>query len=95
MEKYKRIVQLLCDLYDEKARIAEYQIEAYRDILLEVEGASTPADLWAYLDAEKKKAALIKEEYPSYDEWEEAKHRLLALENAEKWLRKLEELDGE
>lgn len=90
MEKYKRRAQLMCDLYDEKARIAQYQLDAYRDILLEIEGVSVPADLWAYLDAEKKKAAMIKEEHPSYDEWEEARHRLDALENAEKWLRKID-----
>lgn len=90
MEKYKRRAQLMCDLYDEKARIAQYQLDAYRDVLLEIEGISAPADLWAYLDAEKKKAAIVKEEHPSYDEWEEARHRLDALENAEKWLRKID-----
>ena len=84
----------MCEVYAEKARTMQYQLEAYEDIMLEIEGISKPADLWAYLDAEKKKAALIKEEYPSYDEFEEAKHRLVAVENAEKWLRKVEELDG-
>lgn len=90
MEKYKRRAQLLCDLYDEKVRIAQYQLDAYRDVLLEIDGISATADLWAYLDAERKKAAIVKEEYPSYDEWEEARYRLDALENAEKWLRRID-----
>lgn len=93
MEKYNRRASLLCELYDEKARKVEYQRDAYRDVLLEIEGISSPADLWAYLDAEKKKTILIEEEHPSYDEWEKARSRLVALENAEKWLRRVEEVD--
>ena len=90
MEKYKRRAQLMCDLYDEKVRIAQYQLNAYRDVLMEIEDKSVPADLWAYLDAEKKKAIIAKEEQLSYDEWEKARYRLDALEDAEKWLRKID-----
>lgn len=95
MEKYKRRAQLMCDLYEEKVRTTQYQLDAYRDVYMEAVGIPSPADLWAYLDAEKKKASFTKEEYPSFDEWEEAKNRLAALENAEKWLRKVEEMERE
>lgn len=86
---------MLYDLYDEKSRIIKHQTDAYRDILFEVETSSNVADLWAYIDVEKKKAERIKNGSPSYDEWEGSKYRLGALENAEKWLREVDEKYGE
>lgn len=95
MEKYKRMAQLMCELWDSRVRAEQFQLDTYRDVLLEIEGASCLEDLWAYLDVEKKKATTIRDGCPSYDEWEEAKNRLNALEYAEKWLHRLEDIDGE
>ena len=89
------MVQLMCDLWESRVRAEQFQLDTYREILLEIDGASSPADLWAYLDAEKKKATATRDEYPSYDEWEESRNRLDALEFAEKWLHKVEDVDGE
>lgn len=89
MEKYKRRAQLLCDLYGDVARTTQYQLDAFRDIYLEIESASTPADLWAYLDVESKKAIQMRDGDSSYEDWEKARYRLKALEYAEEWLKKV------
>lgn len=92
MERYKRTAQLLCWVnYEKELRLAG-ETEAYRDIAMAIEG-STPNDLWAYIDVEKKKAEKVKNSDVDYAEWIKARGRIDALESAEHWLKRIG--DGE
>ena len=102
MERYNDRMGLIYALSKRNFRAAEVKKETYEALSFAIASANTPADIWAYIDVEKKKANLLKEdcldgyidlendEDNGYDEWLDARDRIAALEEAEAFLRKLE-----
>lgn len=86
MINHVRIAEILYQAADDEALRKGGEKHAYEDFLASVPPDENIEKVYAYIQSERKMAQLTKEEYPSYEDYMDARGRLDAYDKIEKGL---------
>lgn len=86
MIKHTRIAEILHDAATDVSLRVEGEVKAYEDFLTSVLPDEDIEKVYAYIQSERRMAEMTKKEYPSYEDYMDARGRLDAYDKIEKAL---------